>query len=258
MYRKSLKKLDEIYSSGAAAAGKSGGMTEGMVGMAAAGGIGIGASQMAAPNVQEKMGFRGEGMLGAAADATARTGMLMAGSDPRPMGAPDVRGDSGSFGPSAGGILAFGGLAAGGGAAGFSAISDNISTSSSTAKMPFRTKGSGFWNGVRRGGNLAYSKVGANSRGLMKFGGAMVGASMAVGLGERMLSGLANKVAASGTPQSRQQRDPREQTAQTKSGSANPSRMSEYGGGGGAGMSQPTGSMVLDLHRSGGKGAVLT
>lgn len=243
-------KADQLRAQ-AGAAGVPGGLKEGMLSALGVGAVGLGVDYAAGGSVAEKFGAD-EGL--ARAGASMAVGSLV-GVNPADA-APDIKG--GVSGENASGMLLFGASAAAGGVAGMFGASAPEVNAGNIGKLPFRTKGaSGASKYAKYAGNAIYSKVGKASPKIFRTAAGVTGMAMGAELMDRLLSGIANKVVGAGTPQSRRQAGPRERTAQKKTGSPNSSRMAEYGGGG-ANMPQPSGSMVLDLHRSGGRGAVLT
>lgn len=225
--------------------GVRGELTESMITASGLGGLGVVGGYVAAGEAGEELGSEGGAITGTAKSwirGEAREGLTNS--------TPNIRSREG------GGVtgLVTGGFFAGG-AAGWAAFS-GIDAATKSTQLPFSTKGGGA---VKRGlgmlGNTVYS--GANSAKLPKSVGLTTGAFLGASLVNRGLSNLANKAAQVGTPSGAEQQDPRSRSKRSSTGSAVSERVAEYGGRSSSPTPSPSGSMVLDLHRSGGRGAVL-
>lgn len=92
------------------------------------------------------------------------------------------------------------------------------------------------------------------SKSWMRTLGGVAGAAAGASLAGRFVDRLARKVVRTGTPEDRQLPDPTQPTASsTRTGTTSRGVASQARSGGG-----PTGSMVLDLHKTGGTGGVMT
>jgi len=150
---------------------------------------------------------------------------------------------------------AVGGAAFAGGAAGASL---GVPSGGKAPKPTFRVSGGpgSPAAAAKKAGKMGFN---AGSRffgspATMKTIGGVAGAAAGASLAGRAVDRLARKVVRTGTPKDRQLPDPTQPTrSSTRTGTTSRGVSSRARSGGG-----PTGSMVLDLHKTGGSGGVMT